>query len=93
MMIGDHEECLVGMVIQSKLLYERTTSVNVDWDLVQECKRRGYKIKGLKTKKKKTRESIKEGVSPGGGVVSKGARGADAASSERPHGGVPHGRT
>ena len=31
---------------------ERTASVNVDWKIVQECRRRGHKIRGLKEHKK-----------------------------------------
>ena len=45
-------ECLVGMVIHSKSPDERVTSVNVDWKIVQECRRRGHKVRGLKEYKK-----------------------------------------
>lgn len=85
-------ECVVGMVTHSKSPDERTTVVNVGWEIVQECRRKGYEIRGLKAKRKKTRKSIKEGAFPEGGVVSKEAHSADAGSSEKPHGGVPRGR-
>ena len=84
-------ECLVGVVYPSKPPDERTTSVVVDWDVVQECKRRGYEIKGLKAKGKKPRKGIKESPSPERGVVSKEARGAVAERSKEPHGGRPRG--
>ena len=76
------------MVTHSKPPDERTTSVNVDWNIVQECRRNGYEIKGLKIKKRKTRESIKEGAFPEGGVVSKEAHSADAGSGKGPRGGT-----
>ena len=80
-------ECVVGMVIHSKSPDERTTSVNVDWKIVQECRRRGHKIRGLKEYKKEHQRKRPAGR----GVVSREAHGADAGSSEKPHGEVPRG--